>query len=180
MFFLVETNSIAEHRRVILGDSPRPVFSFSCHITLDLVVSRHKPPLSTFHRRLQGLPDFGGKAPPPARARDFSRCSKCFEPLKRYLAVFLRTQKSVFGRIGSKLSVTADETSAAFLVAWAQNYCYYTHVIKKSPIPLAATCATCFLSVQWIVTVSLCVNIRSNASCKRISRYLPLCFDRML
>ena len=24
------------------------------------------------------------------------------------------------------------------------------------------------------------VNIRSNASCKRISRYLPLCFDRML
>lgn len=129
------------------------------------MASRHKPSFSFMQPQVStGFPTSERK-PAPCRARDFSGCSKHFEPLKRYLAVFLRTQKSTFGRIGSKLSVTADETSAAFLVAWAQNYCYYTHMIRNLPIPLAATCATCFLSVLWIVTVSLCCRFKQQNVC---------------
>ena len=40
------------------------------------------------HRSFERLPDFGGKARPPARARRFPGCSKYFERLKTYLAMF--------------------------------------------------------------------------------------------
>ncbi|MCE8949662.1 hypothetical protein [Bacteroides thetaiotaomicron] len=62
--------------------------------------------------------------------------------------MFRRTQKSAFGRIVWKLAITADGTSAACPVAWAQNYRRYAHEIRFLVIPLATTCATCFHSCR--------------------------------
>lgn len=52
------------------------------------------------HRRFTRLPDFGGQAQPPAGASAFRGCSKRFERLKRHLAVFMWTLKSVCDGLG--------------------------------------------------------------------------------
>lgn len=64
-----------------------------------------------------------------------------------------------------ELAMTADETSAAYLVAWAQSYDDNIRYFKDLPIPLAATCATCFLFVQWIVTMLLCRRLKQQNVC---------------
>ncbi len=94
VFFFVETDGVAEHRRIILGVPPPFLLSFFCHITLDLVVSRHKPPLSTSRPEvLKGCPT-SERQPAPCKGKCFSGCSNLFERLKRHLAVFRWTQKS--------------------------------------------------------------------------------------
>ena len=69
------------------------------------------------YRRFARLPDFGGKAQTPAGASAFRGCSKCFERLKRHLAVSLRTQESSVYRIGKtpfKLQVAPSGASSLF------------------------------------------------------------------
>ena len=78
MFLFTETDGVSVHRRISFGDSS-PFLSFFCsHITLDLVVSRHRRSLIHNQRQFQtGFPTSEGK-PSPLQGQGV------FEMLKKF------------------------------------------------------------------------------------------------